>query len=241
MSHKKLSEKILIEGIIKARTGIHIGGTNSSMSIGGVDKTVVRNPVTQKPYIPGSSLKGKMRSLLEIANGWVMDKNQGKGVNTVGSDDPSRSEAAKIFGTARGDEHQRPSRIIVRDGDLTNEDDLKSAELLYTEAKTEVVIDRITSAANPRTNERVPAGAEFRLNMVINVFEGENRDNTLKYVWQSLKMLQDDYIGGNGSRGYGQIGIAVKKVKSRPVSYYLSGQGEDDITGKCNLPSELQA
>lgn len=239
MSHKKLTEKVIIEGVIKAETGIHIGGTNTAMSIGGIDKTVVRNPVTQKPYIPGSSLKGKMRSLLEIANGWVEDNNMGK-VRTVGSSDPDKSQAAKIFGTARGDERQRPSRIIVRDGDLMNEDDLKSAELLYTEAKTEVVIDRITSAANPRTNERVPAGAEFKLSMVVNIFEGDDRANTLKYVWQSLKMLQDDYIGGNGSRGYGQIGIRVDKVKTRSVAYYLTGQGESIITNDCGLPAELQ-
>ena len=178
---------------------MHIGGTNASLNIGGPDKFVVRNPISNIPYIPGSSLKGKMRSLVEIANG---ETNGGKPSNNP------ESKAGKLFGTAGDGDDKHPSRLIVRDAELDiNATDFSNTDLPYTESKTEVAIDRVTAKANPRTFERVPAGAKFKLNMVLNIFEGEDEKVLKATIKQAIKLLEDDYLGGHGSRGYGQVKI----------------------------------
>lgn len=252
----QLSKKIIIRGKIILLTGLHIGGTNSAMSIGGMDKSVIRNPLTNKPYIPGSSLKGKMRSLVELSLGTIGNNSMGGHVKNAFTENPD-DIAAQLFGTARNDERQRPSRVIVRDAHLTSSDeDFANTDLPYTESKTEVVIDRITSAAMPRQIERVPAGAEFSLEIVLNIFEndpGKNSDDPkkkikvvdestlLKNLIGSLQLVQDDYLGGNGSRGHGQVKFEIKEVLERPKVYYLTGEGERDITQEANVPAELMA
>lgn len=209
-----LKKKILVTGDIILKTGLHVGGTNSSLNIGGPDKFVVRNPLTNKPYIPGSSLKGKMRSLIELMDGTINFDNRGNGPTK----DPG-TRAGNLFGTVG--EYQQPSRLIVRDADLISEmDDFKNTDLPFTETKTEVSIDRITASANPRTFERVPAGAMFKLQMVLNVFDTDNERNLMDTLKQALKLLQDDYLGGHGSRGYGQIEIANLKFDERNKSFY---------------------
>jgi CRISPR-associated protein Csm3 len=197
----KLVKKILYTGTIVLKTGLHIGGTNAALNIGGPDKFVVRNPISNIPYIPGSSLKGKMRALVEIANGCV-EVDRGK----VGPSKDPDSVSGKLFGVATGSDNNRPSRLIVRDAELdVDACDFSNTDLPYTESKTEVAIDRVTAKANPRTFERVPAGAKFKLNMVLNVFEGEDEKELKKTLKQAIELLQDDYLGGHGSRGYGQI------------------------------------
>ncbi|MBE6328903.1 MAG: type III-A CRISPR-associated RAMP protein Csm3 [Bacteroidales bacterium] len=201
MSNMKLVKKILYTGTIVLKTGLHIGGTNAALNIGGPDKFVVRNPISNIPYIPGSSLKGKMRALVEIANGCV-DVDRGK----VGPSKDPNSVSGKLFGVATGSDENRPSRLIVRDAELdVDACDFSNTDLPYTESKTEVAIDRVTAKANPRTFERVPAGAKFKLNMVLNVFEGEDEKGLKKTLKQAIELLEDDYLGGHGSRGYGQI------------------------------------
>lgn len=197
----KLVKKILYTGTIVLKTGLHIGGTNAALNIGGPDKFVVRNPLNNIPYIPGSSLKGKMRALVEIANGCV-EVDRGK----VGPSKDPDSVSGKLFGVATGSDNNRPSRLIVRDAELdVDACDFSNTDLPYTESKTEVAIDRVTAKANPRTFERVPAGAKFKLNMVLNVFEGEDEKELKKTLKQAIGLLEDDYLGGHGSRGYGQI------------------------------------
>ncbi len=222
-----LNKKIIVKGKIIVITGLHIGGSNNSLSIGGMDNAVIRNPVNNKPYIPGSSLKGKMRSLLELAYGYIASKNMGN-VKFVGDDNPEHI-TTQLFGSARNDEKQRPSRIIVRDGNLLNHDKLGKTELLYTEGKTEVVIDRITSAAVPRQLERVPAGAEFSLDIVLNIIEedGHQKESELiQNMFKALQMVQDDYLGGSGSRGSGQVEFLIEEVYERTADYYKSGLKE---------------
>jgi len=232
----KLTKKIKFEGTIEALTGLHIGGTNSAMAIGGPDKTVVRNPVDNKPYIPGSSLKGKMRSLLEIADGTIAEVNMGAVKN--GPTQNSDHLSAKLFGTAKSDDSQRPSKLIVRDGAMTSPEELfTNTDLPYSESKTEVVIDRITSKAMPRQLERVPAGAEFKLDMILNIFDGDNEAELINGVLRGLKLVQDDYLGGSGSRGSGQVIFKNLKIEERPVSYYTDGTGQKDITGAYELVS----
>ncbi|HPR59064.1 MAG TPA: type III-A CRISPR-associated RAMP protein Csm3, partial [Bacteroidales bacterium] len=163
-----LIKKIKFEGKIVAKSGLHIGGTNSAMAIGGPDSTVIRNPIDNKPYIPGSSLKGKMRALIEITDGTIdfMQKKIPNGPTNV-----QTNVSGRLFGTANPDDNmQRPSRLIIRDSTLMN-DDFKNTDLPYAESKTEIVVDRVTAKTDLRQLERVPAGAEFRLDMVLNIFD----------------------------------------------------------------------
>ena len=201
MAAIKLQKKIIYTGTITLKTGLHIGGTNAALNIGGPDKFVVRNPINNVPYIPGSSLKGKMRSLVEIYHG---ETNGGKPTNNP------NHKAGALFGVSGDNEQSHSSRLIVRDAELDiNACDFSKTDLPYTESKTEVAIDRVTAKANPRTFERVPAGAQFKLNMVLNIFEGEDEEALKATLDQAIELLQDDYLGGHGSRGYGQVEIKI--------------------------------
>lgn len=214
MTQIKLKNKIIYTGTIVLKTGLHIGGTNAALNIGGPDKFVVRNPLTNIPYIPGSSLKGKMRALIEIANGCVTEDAKGK----VGPSQDPNSKSGKIFGVATGNKDNKPSRLIVRDAELIIDDpdcNFENTDLPYTESKTEVAIDRVTAKANPRTFERVPAGAKFKLNMVLNIFEGEDEKELKDILKEAINLLHDDYLGGHGSRGYGQVEILIEKEETK--------------------------
>ncbi len=214
----KLIKKIVYTGAITLKTGLHIGGTNAALNIGGPDKFVVRNPLNNIPYIPGSSLKGKMRSLIEIYNGCVSVDKDGK---YIASKDPN-STSGKLFGVSGDSDDSRPSRLIVRDAELdVNSADFTNTDLPFTESKTEVTIDRVTAKAMPRTFERVPAGAKFNLNMVLNIFEGENEKELKQTLQQAIDLLHDDYLGGHGSRGYGQVEITLDNLDGEEKTYNL--------------------
>lgn len=204
MANIKLLKKIVYTGVITLKTGLHIGGSNTAMNIGGPDKFVVRNSLTGIPYIPGSSLKGKMRSLIEIS----------EGCSKVSND--MNSMSGSLFGVAANEREKtgKASRLIVRDCELKTDDpecNFDNTDLPYTECKTEASIDRVTSAAIPRTFERVPARAKFKLNMVLNIFEGENEEELKKTLGRAIALLEDDYLGGSGSRGYGQVKFEIKE------------------------------
>lgn len=150
-------------------------------------------------------------------------------------------KAPKLFGSSSGDEKQRPSKILVRDAHILAESgDFADTDLPFTETKTEVVIDRITSAASPRQIERVPAGAKFELNIVINVFNEDNEGELVNSTFTALQLVQDDYLGGNGSRGYGQVSFEIDSITERSAAYY-----EDPTTGettyKIAIPETLKA
>ncbi|HOV83959.1 MAG TPA: type III-A CRISPR-associated RAMP protein Csm3 [Paludibacteraceae bacterium] len=213
MSTIKLNKKINYTGTIVLKTGLHIGGTNSAMSIGGPDNFVVRNPLTNIPYIPGSSLKGKMRALIEISTGEVNEKGEA-------SENPN-GIAGKLFGVG-ANKGGHPSRLIVRDAELMIDDpevDFNKTDLPYAESKTEVTINRVTAEANPRTFERVPAGAKFNLNMVLNIFEGEDENELKKTLNDAIQLLENDYLGGQGSRGYGQV--KFENLKEEVIEYKI--------------------
>jgi CRISPR-associated protein Csm3 len=205
----KLIKKIVYTGKIILLTGLHIGGSNSAMNIGGPDNFVVRNPLNNLPYIPGSSLKGKLRSLCELYNGEV-------GADGGPSKNP-KDKSGALFGTSADDKTGHASRLIVRDAelDLANKDDFKNCDMPYTESKTEANISRITSKASPRTFERVPAGAKFNYEIILNIFEGENEKDLQDTLKQSKALLEDDYLGGNGSRGYGKIKFDEEKTEEK--------------------------
>lgn len=238
----KLSGKVIISGIIKAETGLHIGGAETGLEIGGVDNVVIRDPLTNQPYIPGSSLKGAMRSLLEKSEGLAIDnervwvKKPDISLHMCGKDEcavcnifgRTNGEKEKVTGDKINIETTTPTRLIVRDAKLTNADELEKAktDMPYTEVKIEVVIDRITSAATPRQIERVPAGAEFEFKMIYNIYN-ENDIATLKSVFEAMSLLEDDYLGGSGSRGHGQVCFCSLEVDWKPRDYYKTGKKEN--------------
>lgn len=194
---KKLIKKVRYSAEIELLSGLHIGGTNLAMGIGGPDKLVIRNPLDNKPYIPGSSIKGKMRSLFELSVG----ECSGGGV----SRNPN-SQSGMLFGTSADSNNSNPSRIIIRDATMTtNPEELTATDMYLTEAKTEASIDRITARANPRTNERVPKGVRFAFEAVLNVFEGDDEALLDSNIRKSIRLIENDYLGGNGSRGYGHV------------------------------------
>jgi len=244
----QLNKKLIISGKITALTGLAIGGTNAAMSIGGVDKGVIRNPLNNEPYIPGSSLKGKMRSLLELRDGDLGTEEMGAVKH--GPTTNQRHRAARLFGNAvKGEgEIQRPSRVVVRDSYLDRDqisgNFFKNADLPYTEVKTEVVIDRITSRAMPRQIERVPAGAKFDFELVLNFYEDDTEltkdinltdatiaDQLVKDLFSAMQLLQNDYIGAAGSRGSGQIKFetdTIKVVERTRAFYEMDADAMDE-------------
>lgn len=201
---KKITGKLVVV------TGLHIGGGNEKVEIGGMDNPVIRNPLTQEPYIPGSSIKGKMRSLLEWKLGKVLETN-GKPCSCGKAD----CEICRVFGSANkssdGDKAKGPTRIIVRDAVLSDEWKKKFNEgKPIVEEKNENSLNRITAEANPRPIERVVPGVEFDFEIayrVIDTGDGGKTDNDYfeTIVKEGLRLLQNDYLGGGGTRGNGQI------------------------------------
>ncbi len=199
---EKLVKKIKIQTTITLITGLHIGGSSENVEIGGIDNPVIKLATRDnQPYIPGSSIKGKMRCLLE----------QEAGAKAVGLNDVVNN----LFGISENKKlnikENKPSKIIVRDAMLTEESvqtlrDCETLEMPFTESKWENVIDRVKGAAeHPRQSERVPAGAEFDAEFIINVWDDDDEEKLLALFKKGINLLENDYLGGNGSRGYGQI------------------------------------
>ncbi|MGJ0303594.1 type III-A CRISPR-associated RAMP protein Csm3 [Aliarcobacter cryaerophilus] len=210
--------KILsLNGKIELLSGLHIGGGDDTMKIGGIDNQVIKDINTNKPYIPGSSLKGKMRSLLEwnlglvgIGNGEPFSPKLLK--DEIFNDNSKKVDAInliKLFGTSANDgENFGITRISVADCSLIDEG------LKVSEAKYENVIDRKKGmASNPRQTERVPAGVKFEFNIRLKVLEDDNEETLKSMVEKGLELVENDYLGGNGSRGYGRVLFIDKEWK----------------------------
>ena len=236
----KIIKKIFIRGTITVLTGLHIGGSSVAMSIGGAE-VVVRNPLTNEPYIPGSSLRGKMRALLERFRGLEQKTGEGGFSYENGKADAGKNpktDLGKLFGVAADEkrkEQNEPTRLIVRDAHLTKDsktalENAPNTDMPMTEVKTEVNIDRITSAANPRNFERVPAGAEFNFELVLTLLTGDDEDKFLNLVREGMELIQDDSLGGHGSRGYGLVQFTVQETKERTADNYLNRQPATPIT-----------
>lgn len=238
-NNPKISRKIFINGTIKALTGMHIGGNSIGMAIGGADKVVVRNPLTNEPYIPGSSLRGKMRSLLERARGDEKHNPEGgfslkEGKLESAAGTRSDSLLGQMFGVSASENNNQPTRLMVRDAHLTkaSKSELENApntDMPMTEVKTEVNIDRITSAANPRQFERVPAGAVFHFELVLTLMEGDDESKFLNLIREGLELVQHDSLGGHGSRGYGSVEFTITTLQERTMQHYHDGKPAEDI------------
>jgi CRISPR-associated protein Csm3 len=237
----QLKGRVFVTFDIEAVTGLHIGGSDTGIEIGGVDKTVIRDPITNRPYVPGSSLKGKVRSLLEKYGG--LEQNQRIGQGYIHScEDPGRyakCDVCQVFGVPGERDFATPTRLVVRDvplsdGSARELDEKARTDLPYTEVKTEVSIDRVTSAANPRQMERVPAGSVFsRAEMVYTIYDGTDEEgqpiaiptedvDRLRTVMEGLQLLEDDYLGGLGTRGSGKVTIQSIKITVRGGDDYLA-------------------
>lgn len=227
--------KYILSGEIRCVTGLHIGGTSTGPEIGGVDNPVIKDPLTERPYIPGSSLKGKLRALLEWSLGKV--EKHPKHKDTYTAHFCGKCPACIIFGPASDDTAVRmaagPTRLTVRDS-FPTEETLRRwedwlGEGIYTEIKTENAVDRVTSEANPRPMERVPAGSAFEFEMIFDIYRDEDR-KLLKDLFTAMHLLEDSALGGSGSRGHGRVRFEGLKLEWRPVEYYRTGNGNRKVT-----------
>lgn len=200
--------KVQITGIIEAITGMHIGGNSSFAAIGAVDSPIIKDERSGLPIIPGSSLKGKMRSLLA------------KKYNSKISENPDDDDECltDLFGSAKKG-NIKTSKVIFSDMLMSNWDELKKQGLYAkTEVKFENSINRLTAVANPRQIERAIRGSEFSLDIIYEVNDNDETKAEEKLIKDmsiladGFKLLQYDYIGGNGSRGYGKIKFCNLKV-----------------------------
>ena len=193
-----LKGKLLIKGTIKLITGLHIGTSGDFSAIGAVDIIVIRDSVTNKPMIPGSSLKGKMRYLLARTK-----YNSSLETKEIKEE---HEYIKRLFGSSNP---IITSRLQFQDILLSDKsiEEFKEIEfdLPYTEIKYENTINRTTGIANPRQLERVPAGAEFDFKIIYNIEKIEDLKEDMENILLMIDVLEDDYLGGHGTRGYGRI------------------------------------
>jgi CRISPR-associated protein Csm3 len=250
----KLIGKLILEGEMHCETGLHVGAGKGSLEIGGADNPVVKD-AHGRPYIPGSTLRGRIRALLEQSTGMAVpselvfiSKRKGQEVRIHQSDRPD-DEICILFGRSPGrmekvgggdidSNHATPARLSVFDAPLVAESITpQMRETLddeLTEVKSENAIDRITSQANPRTLERVPAGARFRVRMVVDILCPEDAVLPALAI-QGLRLLEDDALGGGGSRGSGRVRFDGLHLTWRGKEYYASGAPQREIATGADL------
>lgn len=219
----KLTEIKKLEGTIILKSGLHIGSGNMEMHIGGTDSPVIKHLHTLEPYIPGSSFKGKVRSLLEmesglmihtggsVVSGETLEKNEVKNNKELKK---KCEDILKVFGSSGADKEDEtvfgPTRVSFADCYLDEKwkEEAKKNRWLLTEEKSENVINRIKGTAeHPRFIERVPEGTKFKFVITFKVLEEDDKDLFDNVLLKGLKLLEMDALGGNTSRGYGRISI----------------------------------
>jgi CRISPR-associated protein Csm3 len=250
----QLVGKLILAGDLHCETGLHIGAGKGSLEIGGADNPVVKDAFGL-PYIPGSSLRGRLRSLLESALGLTspselvyLSKRRGQEVRIHQSDRPD-DEVCLLFGRNPGRMERvdgealearsaSPARLAVYDAPLDPESITpqmrENLDDEITEVKSENAIDRVTSQANPRTLERVPAGARFRVRLVLDVLCEEDKALAGRLI-EGLRLLEDDALGGGGSRGSGRVRFANLALTWRGRSFYSSGSAEAELAKGADL------
>ncbi|MBQ6218762.1 MAG: type III-A CRISPR-associated RAMP protein Csm3 [Methanosphaera sp.] len=281
----------ILTGKIVCETGLHIGGSNNSIEIGGSDNVVIRDSITNLPYIPGSSLKGKIRSLLELndeeifmnikhnkgepsTQGIVADvfgKASDKSEYNINTSDLTQESEDKLIQMIKDlqnqidemknstqnnetieekdtnnvsnheNNHSSPTafaKLIVRDSYPT-EKTIKKWNDNYevvngSELKYENTIDRIKCTSNPRNIERVPIESEFEFEIIYGIYNDNENEvyakKVCKLLNKGLKLLEDNYLGGSGTRGFGRVRIDDLKLIKRDRNYYENNEEEIDIT-----------
>lgn len=198
-----IKERVMIKFTVTVKTGLHIGGNKETFGIGGIDSPVIKDPITNEPIIPGSSLKGKMRMLIKHVTQSGVEQDISK----------------KVFGKAQSDAKSNYgiTRVIFRDLFLTEESKENLQKHLdknfYTEVKAENTIEPIKVKATPRFIERVPAGAVFAGECIVNVLEEDNKEELISLIQQGFELINNNSLGGSGSRGYGKVEIKVDEEK----------------------------
>ena len=202
MEQKQLLGKILIQAELTVETGLHIGGSNDYAPIGAVDSVFVRDPFTRQPIIPGSSVKGKMRTLLAKAR---------NGAHMVQSPAEDEKVVRRLFG-ATGEKQVLLSRLQFSDLFINRKAERKFEKLdtdtYMGEVKFENTIERGTGTAMPRQIERVPRGTTFDFLLIYNIESEEELNEDMEVLAQGFRLLQLDYLGGHGSRGYGRVSFS---------------------------------
>lgn len=217
--------KIMISGKITSKTGMHIGGASGFSAIGAIDSPVIRDIRTDEPMIPGSSLKGKMRSLL------AKQYTDQKRLPVHNSDD---DRIRRLFGYmddgksgAEKKQMAYPARLLFSDMFLANRKELDEIGVPTTEVKFENTINRLTAVANPRQIERSVAGSVFDMSLIYNVVDEEEMLEDFTTISEGMKLLAYDYIGGHGSRGYGRIRFSDIEVEC------VTGECGQELLDKC--------
>ena len=245
-----LERYIKITGVLNCKTGVRIGGSKEELSIGVVDTPIIRDPITKLPYLPGSSLKGKMRSLLEIKHdrvGWawrdtedekgkkkkILNQNEKSGEPCGCRQNLETCPVCMIFGPHRAPDHNLgPTRLIVRDALLSEKtkekeklEALLEDGLQYAEVKSENIINRYTGVAeHPRPMERVPKDTKFDLVISLRVFKGDDVLRMVRNIKESFDLMQEDYLGSSGTRGYGWVEILDLCVDGVPYGDWIQQQ-----------------
>ncbi|MBR5998207.1 MAG: type III-A CRISPR-associated RAMP protein Csm3 [Deltaproteobacteria bacterium] len=204
-----------INGTLTLISGLHIGAGDTEMRIGGTDSPVATHPHTGLPYIPGSSLKGKIRALLELRSG-LMAQTEGSPVSAglldrlQGEERKKALRILQLFGTSGADNEAAaevgPTRASFADSFINEacRQEIVEGNLPFTEVKAENRIDRIKGVArDPRFIERVPAGIRFDFSISLKRMEGD--DDLLGLLLEGCRLLELDALGGSGSRGYGRV------------------------------------
>ena len=250
----QLVGKLILSGELHCETGLHIGAGKGSLEIGGADNPVVKDAFGL-PYIPGSSLRGRIRSLLENALGLTtpaelvyLSKRKGQEVRIHQSDRPddeicllfgrNPGRMDRVAGEALDTRAATPARLAIYDAPLDSASITpqmrENLDDEITEVKSENAIDRITSQANPRTLERVPAGARFHVRMVLDVLCEEDKALAARLI-EGLRLLEDDALGGGGSRGSGRVRFANLKLVWRNRTFYSTGGAETELASAADL------
>lgn len=204
MAQNTLKGKIYINAVLRLETGLHIGASSDFAPIGAVDSQFIRDPYTKQPIIPGSSLKGKLRTLL------AKSLEKGPVIKGINEDD---IKIKRLFGSANAGDLEKgiASRLQFFDIKMTADSiermEKMNLDTYLGEIKFENTIGRLTAQANPRQIERVPAGAEFTFQLIYNIENPDEFDEDMNNIAFALKILQIDYLGGHGSRGYGRVSL----------------------------------
>ncbi len=255
----KLVGKLLLDGDLICETGLHIGAGKGSLEIGGADNPVVKDAFG-RPYVPGSSIRGRLRSLLEQSSGMAvasdmiyLSKRKGQEVRIHQSDragddvcvlfgrNPGRME--RVTGESFDSVNATPARLTVYDApldlDSITSQMRENLDDELTEVKSENAIDRITSQANPRTLERVPAGARFKFRLVLDILCEEDKA-LLARLAESMRLLEDDSLGGGGSRGSGRVRFTSLNLRWRSRQFYSEGKPESELLTGADLAAVQQ-
>ena len=235
--------KLLIEADLTCETGLHIGAGKGTLEIGGADNPVAKDAYG-RPYIPGSSLRGAMRHNLELALGLVkheelvyLSRRRGQEVRIHQSDRPG-DEICLLFGRTAEGGATSLSRLTVSDATLDAESITESMrealEGELTEVKSETAIDRLTAQSAPRTLERVPAGARFKVRLILNILCDEDRE-LLPFVFQALRLVEDSGLGGGRSRGSGRVRFSNFRLSWRSKDFYAVGAAAREVAVAADL------